>query len=95
METCVLIPQEFSLVATASGARHSGEQTVSVWTSTRIKQGAMYHPFQGTVRFDKLNLYSYLNENDVSTSINFPIKYQWFLVLVSFFYSKLKSQSIC
>lgn len=67
METCVLIPQEFSLVVTAAGARGSGEQTVSAWTTTRIKQGALYYPFQGTVRIDKLNIYSYISEDDVST----------------------------
>lgn len=66
METCVLIPQEFSLVVTAAGARNSGEQVASVWTTTRIKQGSLYYPFQGTVRIDKLNVYSYISEEDVS-----------------------------
>lgn len=77
METCVLIPQEFSLVVTAAGARGSGEQTVSAWTTTRIKQGALYYPFQGTVRIDKLNIYSYISEDDVSTTnrrFNCPFK---------------------
>lgn len=69
METCVLIPQEFSLALTAAGARSSGEQTVSVWSSTRIKQGEMYYPFQGTVRIDKLNILSYVSDEDVSTTI--------------------------
>lgn len=68
METCVLIPQEFSLAMTAAGARSSGEQTVSVWSSTRIKQGEMYYPFQGTVRIDKLNILSYVSDEDVSTT---------------------------
>lgn len=67
METQVLIPQEFSLVVTASGARNSGEPLVSVWTTNRIKQGALYYPFQGTVRIDNLDIYSYINEEDVST----------------------------
>lgn len=67
METQVLIPQEFSLVVTASGARSSGEPLVSVWTTNRIKQGALYYPFQGTVRIDNLDIYSYINEEDVST----------------------------
>lgn len=69
METCVLIPQEFSLAVTAAGARSSGDQTVSVWSSTRIKQGEMYYPFQGTVRIDKLNILSYVSDEDVSTTI--------------------------
>lgn len=71
METCVLIPQEFSLVVTSLGARSSGEQVASVWTTNRIKQGAFYYPFQGTVRIDKLNVYSYVDEEDVSTDQNF------------------------
>lgn len=75
METCVLIPQEFSLVVTAAGARGSGEQTVSAWTTTRIKQGALYYPFQGTVRIDKLNIYSYISEDDVSTTASSTFKY--------------------
>lgn len=66
METCVLIPQEFSLVVTTAGARNSAEQTVTAWSSTRIKQGTLYYPFQGTVRIDKLNIYSYITEDDVS-----------------------------
>lgn len=67
METCVLIPQELSLAVTAAGARSSGEQMVSVWSSTRIKQGELYYPFQGTVRIDKLNIHSYIDNDDVST----------------------------
>lgn len=71
METCVLIPQEFSLVVTAAGARHSGEPVVSVWTTNRIKQGSFYYPFQGTVRIDKLDIYSYIDEEDVSKHLIF------------------------
>lgn len=66
METQVLIPQEFSLVVTASGARHSAEPNVSVWTTDRINQGALFYPFQGTVRIDNLDMYSYIDEEDVS-----------------------------
>lgn len=66
METQVLIPQEFALVVTASGARNSADPNVSVWTTDRIKQGALYYPFQGTVRIDNLDLYSYVDEDDVS-----------------------------
>lgn len=66
METQVLIPQEFSLVVTASGARHSAEPNVSVWTTDRINQGALFYPFQGTVRIDNLDIYSYIEEEDVS-----------------------------
>ncbi|KAG8223583.1 hypothetical protein J437_LFUL004101 [Ladona fulva] len=88
METCVLIPQEFSLVLTAAtasvdGRRGAGinastaglavedrnanrlfEMRVDVWSNTRIPQGAVVYPFQGTIRLDKLEVYSYLDDND-------------------------------
>ena len=67
METCVLIPQEFALTLTASGAKHSREQKVSVWSTNRIQQGTLYYPFQGTVRIDKLEVYSNTDDEDVST----------------------------
>lgn len=69
METCVLIPQEFALTVTAAGARNSGEPVVSVWTTSRIPQGTLCYPFQGTVRIDKLDVHSYIEEDDVSTHI--------------------------
>ncbi|KAK7790400.1 hypothetical protein R5R35_010751 [Gryllus longicercus] len=77
METCVLIPQEFSLVLTASPAAATAavdrnanrlpEMRVNVWTNARIPQGTVIYPFQGTIRLDKLEVYSYLDDNDVST----------------------------
>lgn len=73
METCVLIPQEFALALTASGAKHSREQIVSVWSTNRIPQGSVYYPFQGTVRIDKLEVYSNADEEDVSKNKNFFI----------------------
>lgn len=66
METCVLIPQEFALVVTQTGARNSAEPSVSVWTTTRIPQGSLCYPFQGTVRLDKIDVFSYIDEDDVS-----------------------------
>lgn len=69
METQVLIPQEFSLVLTAPGAKNSREQVASVFSSVRIPQGALLYAFQGTVRTDKLEIYSYIDENDVSIKI--------------------------
>jgi len=69
METQVLIPQDFSLVLTAPGGRASREQVASVFTTARIPQATVFHPFQGTVRTDKLEIYSYLDEHDVSTNI--------------------------
>lgn len=69
METQVLIPQEFSLVLTAPGAKKSREQVATVFSTARIPQGTVLYPFQGTVRTDKLEIYSYLDEHDVSSLI--------------------------
>jgi hypothetical protein len=83
METCVLIPQEFSLVLTAGpaptvpatppavdrNANKLPEMRVNVWTNARIPQGTLIYPFQGTIRLDKLEVYSYLDENDVSSRL--------------------------
>uniref|UniRef100_A0A1B0GPC9 Uncharacterized protein n=2 Tax=Phlebotomus papatasi TaxID=29031 RepID=A0A1B0GPC9_PHLPP len=64
METCVLIPQELALAVTTAGARHSNEPIVSVWSITRIPQGSLCYPFQGTIRTDKLEVYSYVSDDD-------------------------------
>jgi hypothetical protein len=83
METCVLIPQEFSLVLTAGpspavaatspavdrNANKLPEMRVNVWTNARIPQGTLIYPFQGTIRLDKLEVYSYLDDNDVSRPV--------------------------
>ncbi|XP_055710751.1 zinc finger protein 771-like [Phlebotomus papatasi] len=65
METCVLIPQELALAVTTAGARHSNEPIVSVWSITRIPQGSLCYPFQGTIRTDKLEVYSYVSDDDI------------------------------
>ncbi|XP_053675967.1 zinc finger and SCAN domain-containing protein 2-like [Anopheles nili] len=65
METCVLIPQEFALAVTGLGARNSREQTATVWSNTTIPQGTLCYPFQGTVRIDKLDVYSTIEEDDI------------------------------
>lgn len=70
METQVLIPQEFSLVLTAPGGKKSREQVASVFSSARIQQNVTFFPFQGTVRIDKLEIHSYLDEHDVSIKFN-------------------------
>jgi hypothetical protein len=68
METQVLIPQEFSLVLTAPGGKKSREQVATVFSTVRIAQNTLFYPFQGTVRIDKLEIHSYLEEHDVSIS---------------------------
>lgn len=67
METCVLIPQEFSLVVASVVGSKKIDPVVSVWSTARIPQGTRCFPFQGTVRIDKLEVYSYVDEEDVST----------------------------
>ncbi|XP_018801957.1 PREDICTED: zinc finger protein 225-like [Bactrocera latifrons] len=63
METCVLIPKELSLAATTITANHEAE--ITVWTTSYIEQGTIFYPFQGTIRWDKLDAFQYLDENDI------------------------------
>lgn len=74
METCVLIPQEFSLCVRDAlpGTRRGAEPEVSVFSNNRVAQGTLCYPFQGTIRLDKLEVYGQLEDDDVSTSF---IKY--------------------
>ncbi|CAB3360404.1 Hypothetical predicted protein [Cloeon dipterum] len=69
METCVLIPQEFSLVLTTTGvdrnANKLSETRVNVWTNARVPQGTVLYPFQGTIRLDNLDVYGYLDDADI------------------------------
>lgn len=67
METCVLIPTEFSLVLTTSPTSKKPYNGASVWSNQRIPRGTRFLPFQGTVRLDKLDIYSNLEDTDVST----------------------------
>lgn len=78
METLVLIPQELSLALRPGGAR-GREASVSVWTSTEIQRGALLYPFQGTIRIDKLHVYSYVPDHDVSTFAPFLINLNIFI----------------
>ncbi|CAF4894450.1 unnamed protein product [Pieris macdunnoughi] len=73
METLVLIPQELSLALRPGGAR-GREASVSVWTSMEITRGALLYPFQGTIRIDKLHVYSYAPDHDfVKLSLSEPL----------------------
>ncbi|XP_076322373.1 uncharacterized protein LOC143231676 isoform X2 [Tachypleus tridentatus] len=68
METCVLIPPEFSLVLISplnTRVSHTCEMGVCVWSNQKISRGRRFLPFQGTLRLDKLEVYSYLDESDV------------------------------
>lgn len=84
METCVLIPQEFSLVVASVVGSKKHDPVVSVWSTARIPQGTRCYPFQGTVRIDKLEVYSYIDEDDVSTFFHYS----------SFFCLKKKQKKI-
>lgn len=77
METCVLIPKEFSLVLASDQSSckslfKNGSGTlvadvrISVWSNVFIPSGTLIYPFQGSIRFDKIDLYSLLDDNDVS-----------------------------
>ncbi|XP_033226509.1 histone-lysine N-methyltransferase PRDM9-like isoform X2 [Belonocnema kinseyi] len=76
METCVLIPQEFSLVLatdqTSCKKLFKNESNsivadvrISVWSNVIIPAGTLIYPFQGSIRFDKIDLYSLLDDNDI------------------------------
>jgi hypothetical protein len=63
MDHLVLIPQDFNLVVTSEKLP---QDNVTVWSNQRIAQGTIYYPFQGTVRIDKLNVFSTASDDDVS-----------------------------
>ncbi|XP_070506388.1 uncharacterized protein [Chironomus tepperi] len=62
MDHLVLIPQEFNLVVTSEKVP---QDSVTVWSNARISQGTLFYPFQGTVRIDKLNVFSTVSEDDI------------------------------
>lgn len=76
METCVLIPQELSLAIIPSDRerdrnKQSKEINVTVFSNVCVQQGTFLYPFQGTIRLDKIEVTSYLDDNDVSHLFNF------------------------
>ncbi|KAK0161099.1 hypothetical protein PV327_009612 [Microctonus hyperodae] len=38
---------------------------ISVWSNVFIPRGTLIYPFQGSIRFDKIDLYSLLDDNDI------------------------------
>lgn len=79
METCVLIPKEFSLALANDRSNYKGlfkndsgslvtDVRISVWSNVLIPAGTLIYPFQGSIRFDKIDLYSLLDDNDVSNA---------------------------
>ncbi|XP_043510441.1 zinc finger protein 189-like isoform X2 [Frieseomelitta varia] len=76
METCVLIPKEFSLALANDRSNYKGlfkndsgslvtDVRISVWSNVLIPAGTLIYPFQGSIRFDKIDLYSLLDDNDI------------------------------
>ncbi|XP_022258526.1 zinc finger protein 2 homolog [Limulus polyphemus] len=65
METCVLIPAEFSLVLISSVNSHVNEKEVRVCSNQKINRGRRFLPFEGTIRLDKLEVFSCLEDTNV------------------------------
>jgi hypothetical protein len=69
METCVLIPKEFSLALANDRNRphkkEDGDVRISVCSTVFIPSGTLIYPFQGSIRYDKIDLYSLLDDNDI------------------------------
>lgn len=63
MDHLVLIPKDFNLVVKSDKLV---QDDVSVFSNRHISQGTIYYPFQGTVRFDRLSVYSLIGDDDVS-----------------------------
>nr|XP_054926171.1 uncharacterized protein LOC129384610 [Dermacentor andersoni] len=81
METCVLIPPEFSLVLStaedsskrdsdldeddAASKTHPYDMKVRLWANQAIPAGKVFSPAEGSVRLDRLEVYGLLDDNDV------------------------------
>lgn len=55
----MLIPPEFAL-------GYSKDAKLSVLSTRTLKAGMLFHPLQGNIRIDKLDLIYSVNEDDVS-----------------------------
>jgi len=66
METCVLIPQELSLMLRPTGAPGQLlEMGVTLWANINLLPGLIFLHDEGEMRLDKLEVYSELFEKDV------------------------------
>lgn len=88
METCVLIPKELSLQAMpVTGSQRSNkrrvEPEITVMTNVNVSRGTLIYPFQGTVRMDKLDVFSFLDDTDVSTNKHQILFYTFYKSIVS------------
>lgn len=86
MDTCVLIPEEFSLVLTLHpNPKNILEMNVALWSNKTLPPGARFYPDQGTVRLDKLEVYSKLKEDDVSNIGKITLMYIYIYIYVCFY----------
>lgn len=46
---------------------HMPEPEITVMTNVDVPRGTLIYPFQGTVRMDKLDVFSFLDDTDVSS----------------------------
>ena len=67
METCVLIPSDFSLVLKPHpDPRNIFEMCVSLWANRTLCPGQVFRSDQGVIRLDTLEIYKSLREDNVS-----------------------------
>ncbi|KAH9383131.1 hypothetical protein HPB48_023866 [Haemaphysalis longicornis] len=85
METCVLMPPEFSLVLgtaedstkhdsdldedDSTSRTHPHDMKVRLWANQTIPVGKVFSPAEGSVRLDRLEVYGVLDDNDVRHSL--------------------------
>ena len=67
MYACVLIPRSLSLVLTLHpDPANVLEMATAVWANRPLLQGHVFFPDEGELRLDKLEVFSALDDNDVS-----------------------------
>lgn len=76
MDSCVLIPEEFSLVLTLHpNPKNILEMSVAVWSNTFIPAGTIFRPDEGVFKLDKIEVFSKLPATDVSLTLVLYIRH--------------------
>ncbi|KAL3880226.1 hypothetical protein ACJMK2_032475 [Sinanodonta woodiana] len=66
MYTCILMPEEFSLVLTLHpNPKNIMEMNVALWSNVRLLPGSLFYPDKGRIRLDNLEVYSHLKYDDI------------------------------
>ncbi|XP_052060500.1 zinc finger protein 235-like [Mytilus californianus] len=66
MDSCVLIPEQFSLVLTLHpNPKNILEMSVAVWSNTFIPAGTIFRPDEGVFKLDKIEVFSKLPATDI------------------------------